>query len=220
MPGSRPHAGTSSSHRLSPAAGAGDSGMVWCRSIIFTDTNYSAVIPQYPPYKNSAKLPDNVWILPPVGPPRVLIDQLFSCPNGVATSPDEKTLYISVGALNVMNPYAILQADMIYAYDLVETSGGKFAQNQRVFGKVDRVFPDGFEVDSQGNLFVSDGDGVSVFSPGGTLLGKIIIYPTQQVSDLSVTGISLAGDRLVMQRLSEVLMLPVNTTGISREIGA
>ena len=185
---------------------------------MFSDTNYSSLIPNYPPLENAAKLPNNVWILPPTGSPRVLIDELPSCPNGVAFSADEKILYVSVGPLSGDDPFAATLVDVIYAYDLVEVMGGKFANGKRVFAKSDYGFVDGFAVDSQGNIFATTSDGVSVFNAARTLLGKILLPGTLSIVNHPTAGVVLAGDKLVMMRQTDVLMLELNTSGISRGV--
>lgn len=185
-----------------------------------TDSNYTSATPGYPPFKNSAALPNDVWILPPTGPPRVLIAGLPSCPNGVGVSPDEGTLYISVGPLTADDPFAAAAVNLIFAYDLEEINGGRFATNQRVFAKSDNGYFDGFEVDGQGNIFAATGDGVAVISPAGTLLGKINIPPTRPIASHPTNSIGFAGSRLIIMRNDNVLLLPLSTSGISRAAGA
>ena len=149
-----------------------------------------------------------MWILPPTGPPRPLISDLPNCPDGIAVSPDEKTLYIGVAPLDPDNPLANGAVDYIYAFDLVNVTGGHFAQNKRVFAKANSMYFDAFTVDGQGNLFATTGDGVAVYSPSGTLLGEIIVpsepYP---IGRHYTTGLTFAGSRLVM--------LTLNTTSIT-----
>jgi gluconolactonase len=87
-----------------------------------------------------------------------------SRPNGIALSPDERTLYVanSDGENKVW-----------YAYDLDETG----ASNQRVFYDVnDQDAPgttDGMKVDTAGHVFGTGPGGVWVFAPDGTHLGTI-----------------------------------------------
>ena len=45
--------------------------------------------------------------------------------------------------------------------------------NGREFANPDPPASDGFRVDAQGNVWTSAGDGVHVYAPDGTLLGKI-----------------------------------------------
>ncbi len=165
-----------------------------------------------------------VYIVPPTGPARVLIDGFpgvtytggLGTPNGVALSPDQQTLYVSVTVLALQSTpdEQFINAHSIYAYDLVQRNGGYFALNARVFCSLDVGIPDGFKVDSAGNIFTSSGDGIQVFNPAGSLIGKIII-PDASVSPQlqGVNNLVFAGDRLVIMHHTNILMLPLNTTG-------
>lgn len=128
-----------------------------------------------PPYgmdggnKNPAKelSYNGVYRLRPTGELTLLTAQL-SAPNGIALSPDEKTLYVAIS-----DPaHAVWMA-----YD-VEADGT--IANERVFfdatamvkaGK--KGLPDGMKVDSKGNLFATGPGGVFIFSPDGRHLGTI-----------------------------------------------
>jgi gluconolactonase len=78
-------------------------------------------------------------------------------PNGVALSPDEKTLYLALTA-----------ASQVLAFDVA--IDGKIG-NRRDFATVPQ--PDGMAVDVLGNLYVAGVDGVRVFSQAGDELGTI-----------------------------------------------
>ena len=85
-------------------------------------------------------------------------------PNGIALSPDERTLYVANSDAN----------DKVwYAYDL----GDDGLSNPRVFYDVnDQTAPgaaDGMTVDLAGNIFATGPGGVWVFAPDGTHLGTI-----------------------------------------------
>jgi gluconolactonase len=62
-----------------------------------------------------------------------------------------------------------------YAYDVVFYSGEPFLCNRRVFAMADNGFPDGIKCDTAGNVYSGCGDGLHVWSPGGVLIGKILI---------------------------------------------
>lgn len=187
--------------------------------MILTDSNYTSATPGFAPFKNAAVLPNDVWILPPKGPPRVLIADLPNCPNGVGVSPDEKILYIGVGPLDATDPFAAAAINLIYAFDLTYINGGVFAQNKRVFAKSDHGYFDGFEVDSQGNIFAATGDGVAVINPAGVLIGKIILPAAFPIANHPTNSIGFAGNRLIIMHNIDVLMLPLNTSAISRSNG-
>lgn len=185
-----------------------------------SDTNYSSVLPGYPPFKNAAVLPNDVWILPTKGPPRVLVADLPNCPNGIAVSPDDKTLFLSVVPLMGNDPFAAASVNVIYAYDLVNISGGIFAKNKRVFAKADHGYFDGFAVDDQGNVFATMGDGVAVFNSAGVLIGKIIVPAQHPIANLPANEVSFAGNRLIIMHNVNVFMITLNTTSAPRIIGS
>jgi gluconolactonase len=106
--------------------------------------------------------------LNPDGKVNLLVDTL-SRPNGIALSPDQKTLYIA-------------QSDpgkaRYYAYDLDENGNV-------VFGKVlfdatslqsegRKGLPDGLKVHASGVIFATGPGGVLVISPDGRHLGTIL----------------------------------------------
>ena len=62
-----------------------------------------------------------------------------------------------------------------YAFDIATYSGQPFLINRRVFAMADTGIPDGIKCDTNGNVYSGCGDGVNVWSPGGVLLGKILI---------------------------------------------
>jgi gluconolactonase len=89
----------------------------------------------------------------------VLEGKFDNSPNGVALSPDQKTLYL-----------ALTTANQVMVFDLAEDGAVK---NGRILVSVPR--PDGMTVDKSGNLYVAGQDGIYIFSPAGTQLGKIKI---------------------------------------------
>jgi gluconolactonase len=86
-------------------------------------------------------------------------------PNGIAFSPDEKTLYIS----NSM-------PDMyVRAYDV--GADGKLSNPRKLIsypGSANDV-PDGMKVDSAGNLWTTGPGGVRIISPQGKVLGQLVV---------------------------------------------
>src|SRR4051812_26030538 len=98
-----------------------------------------------------------------------LLTRALTFPNGIALSPDERTLYVAVS-----DP-----AQPIWmAYDL--RSDGTI-RNGRVFfdasalAKAGRQgLPDGMKVDSAGNLFAAGPGGILIISPQGKHLGTIV----------------------------------------------
>ncbi|HEX8911917.1 MAG TPA: SMP-30/gluconolactonase/LRE family protein [Humisphaera sp.] len=84
-------------------------------------------------------------------------------PNGIALSPDGKTLYVARS-----DP----KEPVIRAYDL--KPDGTLGDGKDLC-RIEKGGPDGIRVDADGRIWSSGGDGVSVFSPAGKLLGKILV---------------------------------------------
>ena len=150
-------------------------------------------------------------MIPPSGPARVLINQLPPTINGLALSPDEKTLYVSTTSASQTIAADLVSDHSIYAYDLVSIGGGIFALNERLFAVIDNGYADGFKVDASGNVFASSDDGVDVFGPSGSLLGKIIV-PKSQTTQQNVNNLVFAGSKLVLLHNTNVLLLQLNTS--------
>jgi gluconolactonase len=88
-------------------------------------------------------------------------------PNGIAFSPDEKTLYVA----NSDPEKAIWMA-----YEVKDdgTLGkGRVFFDTTAWTKDRKGLPDGMKVDRSGNLFATGPGGVLVFLPNGTYLGAI-----------------------------------------------
>lgn len=85
----------------------------------------------------------------------------FNMPNGLAFSPDEKKLYVADSG----TPRHIRVFDV--------NSDGTLNEG-KVFCKIDKGGPDGIRTDSAGRVWSSAGDGVHIFAPDGSLIGKIL----------------------------------------------
>ena len=98
-----------------------------------------------------------------------LLTSDITFPNGIAFSPDERTLYVAVS-----DP----KRPVIMAYDV--QADGTIARG-RVFFDASPLasaglkgLPDGLKVDRRGNLFATGPGGVLVIAPDGTHLGTIL----------------------------------------------
>src|SRR5712692_2766859 len=91
----------------------------------------------------------------------------IKAPNGVAFSPDEKTLYVSD-----VDPKRAAWLAYGVNDDGTVTNGRVFCDGTR--WRKDPYFgPDGMKIDRHGNLFGARPGGISVFAPDGTHLGSI-----------------------------------------------
>jgi gluconolactonase len=86
-------------------------------------------------------------------------------PNGLAFSPDEKTLYVanSDDSYRMWNRYDVLPDGSV-------KNGSVFAD---VSASPDPGLPDGLKIDTRGNMWTTGPGGVLVFTPEGRHLGTI-----------------------------------------------
>jgi len=98
-----------------------------------------------------------IYRVPPSGVLELVAKDL-STPNGVALSPDEKTLYVDDTQTGIVRLYPVnADGSLGTAKPFVQTSGT----------------PDGMTVDGNGNVYVATGIGVEVFKPDGMKWGVI-----------------------------------------------
>lgn len=94
-----------------------------------------------------------------------LLTQELSRPNGLAFSPDEKTLYVA----NSDPERAVIMAFEVKDDGTLGT-GRVFADLTPQVGK-QKGLPDGLKVDKAGNLFATGPGGLLIYAPDGTHLG-------------------------------------------------
>ena len=96
-----------------------------------------------------------------------LLTKDIKAPNGIAFSPDEKTLYIS----NADKNNAVWMVFDIKAGGTIEN--GKVLFNATAWTKSKPGVPDGMKIDRDGNIFAAGPGGIHVISPDGKHLGHI-----------------------------------------------
>jgi gluconolactonase len=130
-----------------------------------------------------------------------LIADDFEKPNGLAFSPDERTLYVcDTGRYHVR------------AFD-VEVGGSVRTGSSRVFARLDPGQPggpDGMKVDTSGRVYVAVALGVWVFEPDGRLLG-ILSMPARP-SNLAWCGDDARG--LAITAVDAVYYVKLRVAGI------
>jgi gluconolactonase len=141
--------------------------------VYFTDPPYGLANLNDSPLKEQPH--NGVYRVDSKGDVTLLIDDL-TFPNGIALSPDEKTLYVAVSDPN---------EPRIMAYDLqlngTVINGRTFFDAKPVSAQGRWGSCDGLEVDAQGNIWASGPGGVLVINPTGKHLGSILI--DQEVSN-------------------------------------
>lgn len=131
-----------------------------------------------------------------------LLDDSLTRPNGIALSPDERTLYVA----NSDPERAVWMA-----YDRREDGslgpGRLFFDATEMVGDEHPGLPDGMTVDAQGNLFATGPGGVLVFSPEGEHLGTLTPGKATANCAFGEDGSTLfmtAHDTLLRVRLSTI----------------
>jgi gluconolactonase len=146
-------------------------GAIW-----FTDPGYG-IMSNYEGHKASFELPAVVYRLDPKTREVTVVATDMDKPNGICFSPDEKLVYIvDTGA-----PKHPKDPHQIRVYDVVD---GVRLKNGRMFVDMSPGNSDGIRCDVDGNVWSAAGwgpeiyNGVHVFAPDGTLIGKIHLPET------------------------------------------
>ena len=175
-------------------------------SIWFSD-NGAGTRGNYLGHTARQELPFRVYRLDPrSGAMTVVVDQAQQQrPNGLAFSPDESRLYV------VDTPGG---DKTTYVYEVVD-DGTRLA-NGRTFFNAMPGYADGIRVDTDGNVWCgfSGGegeDGVAVFHPDGTLIGRILL--PERCANVCFGG--KKRNRLFMAASQSVYALYVETQGVS-----
>ena len=134
-------------------------------SIYFTDPTYGRM-PVYGVERQTQLGFQGVYRIATDGTLKLMVEKsLFTQPNGLCFSPDERLLYVNDTE----------QAN-IRVFDVADGALG----NMRVFasgitdpGKPGA--PDGMKCDAEGNIWVTAPGGLWIYAPDGTLIGKIAV---------------------------------------------
>ncbi|KAK2749860.1 hypothetical protein FQN57_005275 [Myotisia sp. PD_48] len=153
-----------------------ETGDMW-----FTDPTYG----YEQAFRPDPQLPPQVYRFRPSTKECSAVADGFKMCNGLCFSPDYSLLYITdTGAAMAhdgpgdghqiyLDPR---KPATIYVYDVVD-NGTRLA-NRRLFAYCDTGVPDGIKCDESGYVYSGCGDGVHVWDPKGTLIGKIIVGGT------------------------------------------
>jgi len=129
----------------------------------------------------------------------------FVKPNGLAFSPDEKRLFIAdSGASHEKNgPRHIRVAEV--------GADGRSIGVAKLFAECTAGLFDGFRIDSKGHIWTSAADGVHVYAPDATLIGKIRV--PEVVANVCFGGPKR--NRLYICATSSLYAIYVNARGAS-----
>lgn len=132
--------------------------------------------------------------------PKLLLDD-FERPNGLALSPDERTLYVCDTFRYHVRAFEI------------QSSGEIKTGSGRVFAKFDTDGPggpDGMKVDTEGRLYIAVLGGIWVYEPDGRFLG--IIATPKRPSNLAWCG--PGGSSLCVTAVDQVFRFHLNVHGV------
>ena len=135
-------------------------GAIW-----FTDPVFGITVPEEGERAEPEQPGRFVYRIDPQGGLTVVADG-FDQPNGIAFSPDARTLYVSEtgSGLNTEGPREIR------AFDVVD---GRTLVRPRVLGRLRSGIPDGLAVDRNGRIFAATAAGAQLWAPDGRHLGTI-----------------------------------------------
>ena len=152
--------------------------------IFFTDSwyGYAINVTDYP------RLPAVTWRFRPSTGSLNIVENTLQQPNGIAISPDGKTMYLSDTGItnfanappNVLPRYTFnpLGGKAVYAFDINFAPPGNYLTNGRPIWLAEEFADDGFHVSREGDVMGAAGNGVDVLSAFGELVLRIEVPGT------------------------------------------
>lgn len=184
--------------------------------IFFTDPQYAFQmnLSQFPPVLNQ-----QTYRFRPCTGEVSLIEGEIGIPNGIALSPDEKTMYISDTAVtdfvnhapDVGFSYKSNAPKAVYAFDTVESPAGKYLLNKRPLWYPSEFGADGLHVSEDGYIIGATGASVDIVTPDGELVLKI-------QANYTVVNVQFAGpdlDELWLFGIGKISKAKLNLRGLA-----
>ncbi|WP_208509334.1 SMP-30/gluconolactonase/LRE family protein [Variovorax paradoxus] len=174
-------------------------GGVW-----FTDPSYG-ILSDYEGLRAESEIGAcHVYRIDPASGAVERVADDFVKPNGLAFSPDEHMLYIAdTGASHDPNGPRHIRRFLVNP-DNRSLRGGE------VFAECTAGLFDGFRLDTDGRIWTSAADGVHVYHPDGTLLGKLLV--PERVANVCFGGPKR--NRLFVCATTSLYAITVNAKGI------
>ncbi|MGI8925337.1 MAG: SMP-30/gluconolactonase/LRE family protein, partial [Tepidiformaceae bacterium] len=153
-------------------------------AIFFTDPAYGVDTGRQPRFgaegQQQALAFQGVYRIDGDGSLKLVAEEGFSQPNGLAFTPDESALYIGDS-----------QERLIWRYEVrADLSLGERTLFVDQRGDARRGAPDGMKVDSEGRLWTTGAGGVSVHTAGGEYLG--VFESDEHAANLTFGGANFA----------------------------
>ena len=156
-------------------------GTIW-----FTDPPYG-ILSDHEGIKAEPEIDKNqVYRFDPKSGALSVVADDFDRPNGLAFSPDESELYIADSGRARGNGFGMDDSRPHHVRALKVVAGTKLGSS-RVVAVIEEKVPDGLRVDTEGLLWISAGDGVHCYTPGGLRLGRIKV--PEVVANLTFGGL-------------------------------
>ncbi|TVY25444.1 Gluconolactonase [Lachnellula hyalina] len=109
------------------------------------------------------------------GEVRVVAEGFDRC-NGICFGVGETRLYVTdTGLIHGDGTKDFTRPATIYVFDVETKDGAPFLVNRRTFAFAASGVPDGIKCDVYGNVYAGCGDGVEVWNPAGSLIGRMIV---------------------------------------------
>ena len=137
-------------------------GAIW-----FTDPTYGFL----QEFRPQSVVGDRVYRFDPDSERLCVVADSLDKPNGLALSPDGRTLYVTdSGANQELDSFYVDRAHRVVAFDVAPSAA--HLRNERVFADIEPGFPDGIKCDAEGRVYVSSFSGVQVFASDGAGWGR------------------------------------------------
>ncbi len=179
-------------------------GAIW-----FTDPGYGTH-GHYEGDKGEFELPERTYRLDPASGEASVVEEGLVKPNGLAFSPDHSLLYVA----DTGSSHRRGHPRQIHVF---EVEGGRKLKNARVFHDFGPAGPDGFRVDTEGNVWAAAAwgppelDGVHVIAPDGEKIG--IVHLPEGAANLCFGGVKR--NRLFITASQSLYALYVEAQGMA-----
>jgi gluconolactonase len=166
-------------------------------AVVDSNGNFYVTDPPYGLVKNvddpAKETPyQGVYKIDPAGKVTLLVDSLTR-PNGIALSPDEKSLFVANS-----DPAKARW----YKFELSDSgiTAGKIYYDVTNLTATEKGLPDGMKIDNQGTIFASGPGGLFIFNAEGKLVGRIKIPE-------ATSNCALSSDEKTLFITSDMLIL-------------